>query len=193
MLSLLHVRDRHLILRPLPLGVLAHAPLLGGLVRRRSPTMNRRAYTCVDGVVVMDDVGADMKTRIRQITHTVFAHEVMTKFPRLSQGKKDRVVQQILAEYHPREGSSIVPNKWIMDQMKACLSHRRSDVTQAIKKGAPKPWYLDQQEWDKEVEAHVARTLNATRNKRGWRHYDWRAWGVHISDPEDGTHSMHIL
>ena len=64
------------------------------------------------------------------------------------------MVQQILAEYHPREGSSIVPNKWIMDQMKACLSHCRSDVTQAIKKGAPKPWYLDQQEWDKEVEAH---------------------------------------
>ena len=118
------------------------------------PHDDRRAYTCVDGVVVMDDVGADMKTRIRQITHTVFAHEVMTKFPRLSQGKKDRVVQQILAEYHPREGSEVVPNKWIMDQMKACLSHRRSDVTQAIKKGAPKPWYLDQQEWDKEVEAH---------------------------------------
>ena len=118
------------------------------------PHDDRRAYTCVDGVVVMDDVGADMKTRIRQITHTVFAHEVMTKFPRLSQGKKDRVVQQILAEYHPREGSEVVPNKWIMDQMKACLSHRRSDVTQAIKKGDPKPWYLDQQEWDKKVEGH---------------------------------------
>ena len=64
------------------------------------------------------------------------------------------MVQQILAEYHPREGSEVVPNKWIMDQMKACLSHHRSDVTQAIKKGAPKPWYLDQQEWDKEVEVH---------------------------------------
>lgn len=67
-----------------------------------------------NGVIVMDDVDADIKTRIRQITHTVFVHEVMTKFPKLSQAKKYRIIQQILSEYHPREGSLVVPNKWII-------------------------------------------------------------------------------
>lgn len=118
------------------------------------PHDDTRTYICVDGVVAMDAVGMDMKTRIRQVTHTVFAHEVMTKFTKLSQDKKDRIVQQILSEYHPREGSSVVPNRWILEQMKACLSHRRSDVTQAIKKGAGKPWYLDQEEWDKQLREH---------------------------------------
>lgn len=130
------------------------------------PQDDNRTYTCVDGVVVMDTVGMDMKTRIRQVTHTVFAHEVMTKFPKLSQAKKDRIVQQILSEYHPNEGSPVVPNKWILEQMKACLSHRRSDVTQAIKKGAGKPWYLDQEEWDKELRDHGENPQRCAQQER---------------------------
>ena len=118
------------------------------------PEDDTRRYTCVDGIIVMDEVGQEMKTRLRQLTHTVFAHEVMTHFPRLSQAKKDRIVQQLTSEFQPAEGSCVVPNRWIMEQMKMVLSHRRSDVTQAVKRGADKPWFVDQEEWDKEVAAH---------------------------------------
>ena len=113
-------------------------------------------YTIVNGNVVLDNVGQEMKGRIRELCHTVFANDFMTTWTKLDKGKKDRVMNQINDEYKPAQGSEVVPRRWIKDHMVDVMKHWRGDVTRRVKGGGDKPWYITDEDWNAEKEKHEA-------------------------------------
>ena len=113
-------------------------------------------YTIVNGNVVLDDVGQEMKTHIHELCHTVFANDFMTTWAKLDKGKKDRVMNQINDEYKPDQGSEVVPRRWIKDHMVDVMKHWRGDVTRRVKARGDKPWYITDEDWNAEKEKHEA-------------------------------------
>lgn len=102
-------------------------------------------YTVTNGAVDMDEVGKGIRTRIHQLCSVQFGHEVLKTFHDLDKDKINAIADQIKREYTPR--GPVMSNDWIKHQVVSVMSHRRSEVRTAVKKGKPKPTWLDTEEW----------------------------------------------
>ena len=100
----------------------------------------------------MDDVGKEIRARIRQLCTIQFGHEVLKKWDKLDLEKKIFIQDQIKREFSP--SGEVMSNEWIKEIMKSCMSHRRSEVRDAVREGKPKPLWLDTEEWREAVQEY---------------------------------------
>ena len=93
----------------------------------------------------MDDIGKEMRARIRQLCTIQFGHEIMKRWDQHDAEKKNYIIKRIKEEF--TLAGEEVSNEWIKDVMVSTMSHRRSEARDAFKEGKAKPAWLDAAEW----------------------------------------------